>query len=266
MTNRNSNALATLEFDTDLALTIAEARENPMYTGMAAQFGDGDVLTALGDAPVLPLRFYPRYTLPPPGARPPMWVISERQAAVFQRQAAEALRGVLVWHTTYRRFYPGAYDPQATDPAACISQDTRIGVGKPGGACRECPHSRWGSEGKLRGNDRPGQACGVREIVFIQEAGALTPTILDLTGSSSDSVSDHFIRSLQSGINPTQGIWEWYPEVYRSTHRLGSRLAGVLDHETDGVSGGLSFLSAQCQAAWIAWLEEAVDRTGGLAE
>lgn len=86
------------------------------------------------------------------------------------------LRGVVIHHKLVRAYWPGEF--QGAEPPACSSPDATVGYGDPGGDCKTCPYSVFGSDGKR------GQACKLSEQWFLLTEGALLPLVVNLPPGS----------------------------------------------------------------------------------
>lgn len=69
----------------------------------------------------------------------------------------------------------------------CISPDGVFGNGKPGGKCKDCPYSKWGSKGK-------GQACAQRKQLLLAMPGKLIPLGLSIPPTSVRALDKYMMR------------------------------------------------------------------------
>jgi len=90
-----------------------------------------------------------------------------------EQQVTEISGIVLHSHPAYA-YYTTSYQG-GSNPPDCGSFDGKMGMGNPGGDCRECPHNRYGS-----GGDGQGKACQNRRMLYILQEGELLPMMLSL--------------------------------------------------------------------------------------
>lgn len=112
----------------------------------------------------------PRITMPPGGMT--RWEVP----APGGSEAREELTGIVMHYKLTRAYWPDA--DTVGQPPTCSSHDSIVGIGDPGGECRTCPWSQFGSDG------RRGQACKMSEVWFLFVEGALLPFVLALPPSS----------------------------------------------------------------------------------
>lgn len=105
--------------------------------------------------------------------------------------------GVIVYHTgagAPRSYWSQAYKGGHTPPD-CRSQDGVTGVGNPGGDCKSCPHAQWGTKRMPDGSPGPGQACGVKRLIFVYRQTDILPVILIVPPGSAKAY-DAYMRDL----------------------------------------------------------------------
>lgn len=99
----------------------------------------------------------------------------------------------------------GSNQPACTCPdLAAAGQEEATGIGDPGGVCRTCEYSQFGSAAK-----GGGQACQQRLMLFFIRPGESIPVILNLPPTSLKSASEYFSK-LQARF---LGFWEVVTEV-----------------------------------------------------
>lgn len=90
-----------------------------------------------------------------------------------EQQVTEIIGIVLHSHPSFA-YYTTSYQGGSTPPD-CGSFDGKVGVGKPGGNCADCPNNRFGS-----GDEGQGKACSNRKMLYILQEGELLPMMLSL--------------------------------------------------------------------------------------
>jgi hypothetical protein len=75
------------------------------------------------------------------------------------------------------------------NPPDCSSNDSREGIGTPGGNCEKCPLAVFGSDGA-------GQACKQIRDLFIIRGEDMLPQILSLPPTSLKAAEDFFVKLL----------------------------------------------------------------------
>lgn len=116
----------------------------------------------------------------------------------FGPESADELRGIVVSWKRVRAYWT---NPEPTgEPPVCVSHDTILGIGEPGGSCKACPLSKFGT-----GKDGRGQACKEREIWFLLREDGFLPTVLSLPATSLKGAEDYRI-SLASGNVPLASV------------------------------------------------------------
>lgn len=100
---------------------------------------------------------------------------------------------VLFWKAI-RVFWADAYSGEGTPPD-CQADDGLIGVGKPGGVCRECPMAAFGSA-----PDGRGQACKQCRQIFVMLPDDRLPRLLSLPPTSLRNAKKFFLRLVSAGL------------------------------------------------------------------
>ena len=100
----------------------------------------------------------------------------------------ESVEGIIIGRQALRRYYENKYRPgQQTQPPDCFSPDSVVGFGKPGGYCRKCPYSKFGSS---KDSER-GQACRQYTQIYIVEKDSVLPSIIIVPPTSLTRVSSY---------------------------------------------------------------------------
>ena len=106
-------------------------------------------------------------------------------------QPVKELKGIIVYVTRRRAYWP---DPEITgDRPQCTSNDCRIGVGDPGGACQTCVHAQFGSR-------KRGQACKETKLLFLLREGQSLPEIVVVPPASLKPLKTWLFRLSTTGI------------------------------------------------------------------
>lgn len=110
----------------------------------------------------------------------------------------KSLDGVIVFQKNTRVFWKERYGGTEAVPPDCSSSDGKFGVGDPGGDCSTCPYAQFGSK-----DGGKGQACQLRNMVFMLGEGDVVPYCVSLPPTSLKSFR-RFLFSLAK-----QGIKYW---------------------------------------------------------
>ena len=108
------------------------------------------------------------------------------------------LVGIILYKRPVRAYWPGEFS--GSTPPACVSEDSKTGVGDPGGNCKECPYAKFGSGMKERG-----QACKQIYRVFLLRPGHLLPVMIPLPPTSIRAAKQYFLRLFDQQI-PYYGV------------------------------------------------------------
>ena len=94
---------------------------------------------------------------------------------------AKYLEGVIVYSHNANSYWPTGEDYDDNTPPSCQSVDGKLGYGKPGGICADCPYNRYGSDTKGTGR---GKACKNQRIIYLLRSGEVMPIQLSLSPTS----------------------------------------------------------------------------------
>lgn len=111
---------------------------------------------------------------------------------------AESIEGVIIYKQDIRGYYNTPYTG-GHEPPSCSSQDTRTGVGDPGGECGQCPYAEFGSSDNADGTQGKGQACSERIRMFILTANDRIPMMIVLPPTSLKAARRYFLRLTSKG-------------------------------------------------------------------
>jgi len=108
------------------------------------------------------------------------------------------------WETEY-----GAGDPSAPD---CRSDDLETGVGDPGGECKSCEFSEWGSDTK-----GPGERCKQSRELLLALPDKLLPVRLSIGPGSLKNIRQYFMQLVTSGIPYWKALTSFTLKTEKST-------------------------------------------------
>lgn len=109
-------------------------------------------------------------------------------------QPTKDLIGVIVGQRDIRSYFATEYDG-SNNPPECASNDGVTGVPLSdsaegyGGACDECPMSKWGS-----GKEGRGQACSQRKLLLMLQPDSMLPIVVNVPPTSVNEVNRYFLR------------------------------------------------------------------------
>jgi len=121
--------------------------------------------------------------------------------------SARTLKGYI---STYRmgRIYWKSKDA-GKKPPDCTSRDGFVGIGDPGGSCKDCPFAAFGSALTRDGGKGAGQACkDIRQVLFLLEEGTI-PHLLNVPPTS----LKNFTRYTLSLLNTRVPYWGVLTEI-----------------------------------------------------
>ena len=126
-----------------------------------------------------------------------MWTINTLEG----KESAKTIEGVILAWRTARLYWKRALgEGGGRQPPDCISRDGFVGIGDPGGACAQCPYSKFGSSAKGKG-----QACKqIRQLLLVRPDEIL-PCLLSVPPTSLKSASQYFMALLGHAI-PYWGV------------------------------------------------------------
>lgn len=101
-------------------------------------------------------------------------------------KSVKEIVGIIVATREIRAYYDKPYDG-GNEPPACYSPDGDHGSGDPGGNCRTCPLSKWGSDANHRG-----QACQLRRMMLVLPEDNILPLVISAPPGSLKNVEDYF--------------------------------------------------------------------------
>jgi len=120
-------------------------------------------------------------------------------------EAKPVIPGIIIaWRQT--RCYWRGPKGTTTTPPDCTSSDGMIGVGDPGGKCRDCPFSEFGTAVKEDGAPGAGQACKDGRQLFVLQEASWLPTLIVAPPTSIKAVKT-FMTRLASKAVPFYAVY-----------------------------------------------------------
>jgi len=114
-------------------------------------------------------------------------------------RTAETVQGVLIYVQAAREYYATAFTGES-QPPTCFSPDNKLGYGVPGGPCKECPFSKFGSGVNAAGQPTKSQACSERKHLLFLPEDSLIPWFINLPPTSTPNLSKYCLRLGGKGI------------------------------------------------------------------
>lgn len=182
------NALALADGAADSgALAIVQMGDGNLTEIMQANLGDGGMSEFDLE----------RIKIPSGGGT--SWTVNTLEG----ESMAKELEGVILHWREPRVYYSRGIEEGGGggQPPDCYSNDGKIGIGNPGGACDKCPLSQWGSDPK----GGKGQACKQRRLLFFLRPENLLPDALSVPPTSIKPIKQYFLR-LASQAVPFYGV------------------------------------------------------------
>lgn len=117
-------------------------------------------------------------------------------------ESVRTITGVVIAKRKVRAYWPARLGQGgaggAGAPPACVSLDSVIGVGDPGGDCAVCPFAQFGSAVRDDGTAGRGQACKQSEELFIATAEQPLPMVVRVSAASLDRIRKFWLLMAQS--------------------------------------------------------------------
>lgn len=102
----------------------------------------------------------------------------------------QTVEGVVVFHKNKRAYWPSKYKGGSERPT-CSSLDAKTGKGEPGGSCKACALSQFGTKLDDEGNLGRGQACQLRKHLFLVREGDLFPLFFSLPPTAAPRIKEY---------------------------------------------------------------------------
>lgn len=135
----------------------------------------------------------PRVTIPAGGGT--RWEVS---SPLTGTQSLETLDGIVVYQRLTRAYWKS--DDVTGEAPDCASRDNIMGVGDPGGECRTCPLSQFGSNGKR------GQACKQQTMWFLLREDSFLPIVLGLPPTSLRAAKQYMLALAGAGVRSAEVV------------------------------------------------------------
>lgn len=108
----------------------------------------------------------------------------------------KVLEGIIVYHKLPRGRWEGTIEETGGgQPPVCVSEDSIVGVGDPGGDCLTCPFAQFGTSDK-----GAGQACKQRRLLFLLREGNLLPAVISIPAMSLKASKQYMVSLVSRGI------------------------------------------------------------------
>jgi len=130
------------------------------------------------------------------------------------RDGARHFDAVVLHYHTHRKWWEQAYGAGPVGPPDCESNDGLLGLGNPGGACKQCPLNHV----KRSREDR---TCPPRQYLFLMLPEMPMPVLLDLPVTSLAVWGDYVNKALKARLKlPWRVITRF--ELNKATATLGN--------------------------------------------
>jgi hypothetical protein len=102
----------------------------------------------------------------------------------------------IIMHQSVQRVYyeKSIEESEGSSAPDCISRDCIHGEGTPGGLCKACPLSQWGT------GRNGGQACQQKNMLFLLRPGSLLPSVLIAPATSLKVVRQYVLGLAARGL------------------------------------------------------------------
>ncbi len=136
--------------------------------------------------------------------------------------AVPVIEGIIIFSKIVRAYWAKAYgaDAGANNPPDCVSENSQVGVGSPGGDCDTCPFSQYGTARGPNGEEKRSQACKQVRPLFMLLPDSVLPVIVNVPPSSLKVVRSFMLGAMNAGRH--------YSEII-------TRLALVQEKNKDGI-------------------------------
>lgn len=128
------------------------------------------------------------------------WTIASLEGEKEQK----TFEAVIILWQPYRAWWEKAYDGSKTPPS-CFSPDLRMGQGFPGGPCKKCEYSKWGSS---QGGGA-GSACRETRVLFLLQQGSYLPSVLRVPRTSLSNAREYYMRMASVGVEHYSVVTEF---------------------------------------------------------
>jgi len=104
-----------------------------------------------------------------------------------ETKSTKSLEGIIACYQDVRAYWES--ESTGSAPPDCASNDCKVGIGLPGGACMECLFSKFKSARKGEG-----QACKAMRRLFLLLPGQALPMVLTLPPTSLKACKQYMLR------------------------------------------------------------------------
>lgn len=121
-------------------------------------------------------------------------------------ESATVIEGIVIHFKDVRSYWKDKFGSTGgSNPPDCSSDDSLVGIGKPGGDCQKCPLAQFGSAIDDKGQPSAGQACRqIRLLLFLRQ-DSMIPLLVVIPPTSSKNVRQYFLRLVSNGY-PYYGV------------------------------------------------------------
>ncbi|MCK5639238.1 MAG: hypothetical protein KAJ19_00520 [Gammaproteobacteria bacterium] len=147
------------------------------------------------------------------------------------------IEGIIIYKKSVRAYWEKSYDDVGAAPPNCSSDNAISGDGEPGGTCKKCDYSQFGTA--INKDDTPGkgQACKLMMLVFILGEDGFLPKIVVCPPTSVAPMRKYFVRLLDKGIRSSTIITKLSLEKDKNDKgieysKVLPAIVGKLDEET----------------------------------
>jgi len=106
-----------------------------------------------------------------------------------EMESVKELNAVILYHHPLNAYYATKYNG-GSNPPDCGSFDGIVGIGNPGGNCKNCPYNIFGS------GENGSKACKNRRRLYLLREGDVFPMILSLPTGSLKGFTRYLMRIL----------------------------------------------------------------------
>lgn len=139
-------------------------------------------------------------------------------------EVVRSLEGIVVFTKIGRSYWSEGLDAGGGGtPPDCSSPDGVRGIGSPGGLCRDCALSQWGSDDPS-GEGR-GQACTQRRYMFILREGCALPAVVSVPPTSLKAIK-RWLFQLASRSRPYWSVVAKF-ELVKTKNKGGIEYAQI---------------------------------------
>lgn len=180
MTKEKTNALAILDTQFTALALPQEELQALLRENLGGELGEFDI---------------ERIKIPSGGIT--SWSVPTLEG---EPEMVKSLTGVIVFKKLVRAYWDKSYDEGGATAPDCKSDDNTYGEGEPGGLCKRCALSQFGSAAGKDGKPGKGQACKQMMLVFLLGEEGFLPKIVVCPPTSISPLRKYFVRLMDKGI------------------------------------------------------------------